>query len=572
MLKFRKHLLSFLPGPSGLFPLSGLAGLGLLMAAASGGLTQAAVRKSSRFPSRLPQVLPAAPVAKASPSPLITGGPKTLKIRLRDDPETLDWNRAHTTLEASLLMNLMEGLVSLDADLKVVPALASRWEISGDGKVVTFYLQPGVKWSDGEPLRAQHFVDSWKRLLSPLTAAQYAHFLSDLEGVEGYLSAYSQGKPLDFSQVGVKALSDGVLQVRLKAALPHWIEIPAFWVTFPVREDLIQKYGSAWATPGRIVTLGPYLLESHEFHSKITLTRNPQYSGRRIGNVDRIEAMILPEDQEALETFDAGQLDLLTDLGTVDPEKLLNRPDLRASPHLKTVFLGFVTTKYPASEVHLRRAIAMALDRKKLNDFLRNSQPQATSFVPPGMLAYSKSVGLPFSLEQARAELKKAGWSRSQTLVITGIRPQWSKAILMMDWIAAELKKNLGIQLTFQSFEHTAYRTQLALHPAPVFYNTWTADFPDPENFLSLFLSSSDMTETTWSSPQFDQDEAKAKQAQSASERETRFLDLQRLLLEQEAVIVPLFYEPNLLLMKPALHLRLNALDFLYLKDARLEG
>src|SRR5689334_14279029 len=95
---------------------------------------------------------------------------RTFTFRVRDEPETLDWNRAHTVVEAYALMNLMEGLVTFDSGTGVSPALAEKWTISSDGLTYTFKLRQGVRWSDGTVLKAQDFVYSWKRLLSPLTA------------------------------------------------------------------------------------------------------------------------------------------------------------------------------------------------------------------------------------------------------------------------------------------------------------------------------------------------------------------------------------------------------------------
>src|SRR4051812_9356265 len=136
---------------------------------------------------------------------------KTLNFRLSNELETLDWNKAYTDDEAQLLENLMDGLVAFDGKLNPVPALAQSWTISPDGRTYTFKIRPGVKWSDGVTLKAADFVYSWKRLLSPLTAASYAYFLFDIEGAE----YFNKGALKDFSQVGVKALDDLTLQIKL---------------------------------------------------------------------------------------------------------------------------------------------------------------------------------------------------------------------------------------------------------------------------------------------------------------------------------------------------------------------
>src|SRR5690606_15281940 len=121
----------------------------------------------------------------------------------------------------------------------------------------------GALWSDGQEVVAQHFIDAWERLLNPTTASEYAYFLFDVQGAEEY-----QSKAItDFSKVGVRALDSHTLRVELKHAATYWIHIPTFWVTFPVRKDLIEKFGDKWTLPENLVSTGPYLLKEWQRES-----------------------------------------------------------------------------------------------------------------------------------------------------------------------------------------------------------------------------------------------------------------------------------------------------------------
>ena len=140
--------------------------------------------------------------------------PHILKVRALGEPTTLDWNRASTWVEGFVIRNVMEGLVGIDAKLAPEPALAESWTVSADNRVYTFQLKKGVKWSDGKPLKAQQFVDSWKRLLTPETNAKYASSLFDIENAEAF-----KGELKDFSKVGVRADGDHTLVVRLRGDL-----------------------------------------------------------------------------------------------------------------------------------------------------------------------------------------------------------------------------------------------------------------------------------------------------------------------------------------------------------------
>src|SRR5262249_55866601 len=147
----------------------------------------------------------------------------------------------------------------------------------------------------------------------------------------------------------------------------------SFWVTFPLRQDIVEKYGTGWARPGRMATVGPFNLASHEIDSKIVLTANPRYHGKH-GNIDQAVGIIVRDDTTALKLYQTGKLDFVNDLSSLDLVGLEGSPELKTFPYLKTAYMGFVTTKFPASQTKVRRAIAMAIDKSKLGMFLHGGQ------------------------------------------------------------------------------------------------------------------------------------------------------------------------------------------------------
>jgi oligopeptide transport system substrate-binding protein len=492
---------------------------------------------------------------------------KTFTFRLTGEPETLDWNRAHTPIETYLLLNLMEGLVSFDEKMKVVPALAKSWKVSPDGKTYTFSLRPGVEWSDGIPLKAQDFVYSWERLLTPATAAAYAYILFDVEGAEDF----SKGKNKDFAKVGIKALDDLTVQVRLVRPVAYWLYIPTFWVTFPLRRDIVQQFGGAWATPGRMVSVGPYTLSSHDIDRRVVLKANPKYYGKR-GNVTEVIGQVVQDDSTALTLYETGKIDFLTDIGSLDLSKLMTRWDLKKFPYLKTAYLGFVGSKYPSSSSAFRRAVAMAIDKSKLGKVLHGGQESASSFVPPSMLAHSKKAGLPFDPSRARSELRAAGVDPA-TAKIEIVLPNLEKPRTIAQFIQAELKRNLGLNVELQAFDNKTFRAQVDLKAYPLFILSWGADYPDPDNFLSVFLGSAGNNRTAFSNAKYDDLIVKARAARGESERKKLYDRAQKILLEEEAAIAPLYYEPNLALVRDRVKgVILNPLNYLYVKGVNIVG
>jgi len=489
-------------------------------------------------------------------------------LRITGEPETLDWNRAHTAIETYLLMNLMEGLVSVDSHLKATPSLANEWKISKDGKTYTFKLRQGLKWSDGQPLRAADFVFSWKRLLSPVTAAPYAYFLFDVVGAEDF----NKGKIKDFNEVGVKAFDDQTIEVRLTRPVSYWIYIPSFWVTFPLREDVVQKHGNnTWATPGRMVTVGPYVLASRDLDSRIVLKANPNYHGQH-GNVDQVTALVVRDDATAVSLYESGKIDFLADLPPLEMKRLQKLPGFKTFPYLKTVYLGLVVNKYPLNNLRFRRAFAHAIDRAEICKALAGGQTPAGSFVPPPMPSGDPRLGLAFAPDKARAELAASGVDTAQSVAVDLVLPNNDKAMSVGQVIQAQLKKNLGLQVNLQPFDNRTYRAQMDLRQYPVFLASWSADYPDPDNFVSVFQGVSGNNRTNWKSQKFDDAVVSARGLQSEAARKKIYLDAQRLLQEQEAAVVPLYYEPNLALVSSRVSgLELNPLNYLYLRKVSVK-
>lgn len=495
------------------------------------------------------------------------GSPTTFSFRLPQDPQTLDWNRAHTSIETHLLLNLMEGLVAQDEEMKIVPALAETWEKSVDGRIYRFTLRPGVVWSDGVPLKAKDFENSWKRVLTASTGASYAYLLFDVEGAEDYFKQ----KIKDFSKVGIKAINDRVFEVRLSRPIAHFIHLPTFWVLYPIREDLIRKHGTQWTRPKNWVSIGPYILESYDPDSKVVMVQNSRYYGGK-SKIDRVQAYIVKEDATALNLFETGKLDFLTDLAAFDLKKFSGRSDLIRFPYLKTGYLGFSHLTPVMRDVHLRKAIAHGIDRNRFGDLLHGGQSAASSFVPEGMEGFDKRLGLPVDIEKAKAELKQSNYKPDSSEPITLLTSNWEKTQLISQFIQGELKKNLGISVNLRVFDHKTFRAEVDKGDFPMFVLSWSADFPDPDNFMSVFLSNSGNNRLKWSSNDYDSKVLLARFLQNPQVRRKLYKEAQGILIEKEAAFLPLFYEPIMALVGPRISkIHINPLNGLYIKKIVLK-
>lgn len=470
---------------------------------------------------------------------------KILRTRSLGEPMTLDWNKAFSVIDAELIKNLMEGLVSLDHDLKLVPALAKGWTISVDGRTYVFDLRRDVKWSDGTALKAQHFVDGWKRLLSPVTGSSYADLLFEIEGAE----YYNKGALTDFSNVGVKAIDDYTLQVKLKSRSDPFIYNLAMWPTYPIRQDLVDRYDASWEKPGNLVTLGAYRLVSHDAGSNIVLSKNPYYYGTT-GNIDQVSVEFIPDDAAALQQYNAGKLDLLPRLSSSALNEVRGRADLKSYPAFRTLELSFNTARYPVSMVNVRRAISMGIDRSKFSQFIKEGYPQARSLLPPGFVGGGKDVAPAFDPAQAKKLLEDAGFPTWKAVKLGLGTTDFDYLEALADFLKSQLKKNLGIELAVKAFPVKDYSTMLlGSGQFDLILHDTTAKNGDPDHLMSRYLSAA-ISGTAWKSADYDNLVFSARALSGPAAREKTYLEALQLILNKDAVTVPLYFGQNWALVR----------------------
>ena len=171
--------------------------------------------------------------------------PADLTLSNGDEPQSLDPAIITGQLESRLALALFEGLTTRNAQGDIIPGMAESWVRSPDGLTYTFHLRPGIKWSNGDPVTATDFVNSWERVLNPATGSEYAYQLYYLVNGE----AYGTGKLTDFSRVGVKAPDDTTLVVTLVHPTAYFLELASLQTLCPVHLPTIKKYGHDWTKP-----------------------------------------------------------------------------------------------------------------------------------------------------------------------------------------------------------------------------------------------------------------------------------------------------------------------------------
>ncbi|MBI5182011.1 MAG: peptide ABC transporter substrate-binding protein [Nitrospirae bacterium] len=491
-----------------------------------------------------------------------------LRLNISGEPPTLDWTLATDSTSFHVITSLMDGLTQFDDRLNPIPAVAKKWVVSNNGKRYTFYLRDDVYWTDGAPVTAYDFEFSWKRLLSPDTAAEYAYFLYDINNAQ----EFNSGKIKDFSLVGIKAVDKHTLVVDLKKPTPYFPSITTFMVTFPLRRDIVGKHGSRWTEPENIVTNGPFILHKWKHEYKIELRPNKRYyAGKPL--LDKIEMFMIGETSTALTLYETGGLDI-AGIPPIAIPHYKNNPEYRNLPILRNNYYGFNVTKPPFNDVRIRKAFSMAIDRSEFPKILKGGELPAASWIPKGMLAYNPDIGLKYNPDEAKRLLKEAGYPdgkgfpKATVAFNTNLDNQMIAENLQAQW-----KRNLNVSVELDNQEWKVYLKRLKTDAPAIFRLGWGADFPDPDNFMNLFTTDSGNNNTKWSNKKYDKLIELAAIEMAPEKRIKLYNEAQRILCEIDAPIMPLFISAQNVSVKPYVKgYRLNSMDILYLKDVKIEG
>ncbi|PTW62023.1 oligopeptide transport system substrate-binding protein [Breoghania corrubedonensis] len=409
------------------------------------------------------------------------------------NPETLDQHKTSTVSEANILADLYEGLLVYDAAARVSPGMAQSWDISKDGTVYTFHLRD-AKWSNGDAVTAGDFVYSLRRIMDPATGAKYANILYPIKNAE----AVNKGKarPAD---LGVKAIDDSTLEITLEGPTPYFLELLTHQTGLPVHPASVEKYGSDFVRPENMVTNGAYTLTQFTPDDKVVLDKSPTYHDAANVKIDRVIYYPMEDRSACVRRFEAGEIDSCSDLPTDQMASLREKfgDQVRTPPYLGTYYYAIRTDKAPFSDVRVRRALSMSIDRVYLaEEIWADTMLPAYSFVPPGISNYGEPAYAAFKDEpmldredEAAALLKEAGFGPGHPLKVE-ISYNTSENHKNTAVAIADMWKAIGVETSLinrDGASHYAYLRDKG--DFDVARAAWIADYSDPQNFLFMVRS-----------------------------------------------------------------------------------
>lgn len=459
-------------------------------------------------------------------------------------------------------LQLYNGLVQMDKNLDILPAIAKRWEISEDGRVYTFYLRNDVFFHDhyifeegrGEKVTAFDFEYSFNRILDPKIASPGFWIFNKLDRN---------------SYPGFKAINDSTFRLWLSEPFPPFLGI----LTMPycsVIPEKIRKYPELDIDREPIGT-GPFRFKLWRRDEKLILVRNENYFetdslGNKLPYLDGVSISFIKDKQSEFLEFLLGNIDFLSGLHAVYKDELTTRtgklnPEykgkfvLDTKPYLNTEYLGFLTDtsnkellESPLNSRYFRKALNFGFDRAKMLKYLRNNMgtPAVHGFLPGGLPYHDikKVRGFDYYPDSVWYYLEKAGYARGEEIPEITITTT-SDYLDLCEFIQYELS-GFGIKIKLDVATGGAYRNKMANGHLLFFRGSWIADYPDPENYLSLFYSPNRSpggpNYTRMHDPFYDSLYVKALKTVHPMDRKRIYTFMDQYLINK-AIIVPLFYD-----------------------------
>jgi oligopeptide transport system substrate-binding protein len=519
-----------------------------------------------------------------------------LVTTLDNEPSSLDPHLSSGRID-SVILAMFEGLTSLHpVTAEPMAALATHYERSADGLAYTFYLRGclsprGVRlpnttslalefsrgrsapadavqaqWSDGVPITAADFVFSWRRVISPSTAAQLAYLLHPLRNAQRIIS----GK-LTPDRLGVRALDDYTVQADLEIPTPYFLELVASRVFAAVPRHVVDNPpGERWTEPLRMVTSGAFRLRSHRPYDSIVLEKNSRYYDSGQVSIDEVTVLVTRDLTTLVNQYRAGVAMLAYPAVPAMLPLLRRKRDFRPHPAYGAAFLNVNTTTPPLDDVRVRYALNMAIDKRPVSELFGAGWIPATGLVPAGA-GYGPPKSLPLSIEgqvydvlsfhpsAARELLVRIGKRLPST--IEYVVPNSPDDVLWAQVMKEQWRRDLGIDLAVLAVD---FQQWIEMFHGGKFRHLANAGsegaYIDPVWFLDEFNRPAG-NGTHWNDPNYQIELAEAKRTADPLLRLSRLAQCEGRLLEAMPIL-PLAYWVDAILVKPYLRgLGNNLLD-----------
>ncbi|HTL10995.1 MAG TPA: peptide ABC transporter substrate-binding protein [Bdellovibrionota bacterium] len=460
-----------------------------------------------------------------------------LVVQLSGDPVTLDPSRAEDGHALRILANTMDGLVGYDESGTLQLLLAESYRFSPDGKRVEFELKRGVKWSDGAPVVAADFITAFRRLADPATASRTAGELLPIMN----LRAIQAGKK-PVQRLGVRADGDNHLIFSLEHPAPYFVEALSLPMALPLRRDVLKANGGEWPISAPVT--GAYRIVERKPDRHILLAPNVLYwNAAAHSGALKIRLIYVQDESTGVSLFENGKLDLLVRVPSLDVPRLRSQGVLSASPFMATYYLGFNLKKAPFDQVEWRRAVAGSIHKTEITDTLGIGDAPAWGWIPRGVEGYVPYRDLSQLFSGDMAKIKKMIAAEPiQAPTVTAAFDSSERNAMVMEKVQRDVEQALGLRLKLEGLDWKSHVAALHTDAPQLYRFGWLAPFGDPSPLLQIFITDNPNNYGHFHDAEYDKVSRQAMELRRGAEREHLIQRAQRILIEEKAVIVPLYH------------------------------
>lgn len=491
-----------------------------------------------------------------------------LRVNIGTEPSTLDPTQQQWVYEASVGRIQYEALVKAKSDLSDVEgAAASSWDISSDGLTWTFHLRSDGFYSDGNPVKAGDFVTSYKRILDPTVAAPYADpfFDGTIAGAENYgtTDAKNAAAVKSFLDgLGVSAPDDKTFVVKLQRPAPWFKWVASLWLASPIEASDLTAGGSSFGAvaanaPQIIHGNGPFMLSEVVPKDHITLVPNPHYRTKPI--IQKVVYSEITDANVEYANFLNGQLDMTegvppADVATVKSDPKLSK-ELVTAKQLTTFWIDYNTQKPPLNNQMLRMALSKSIDRNSyITNIAKGVGTPTNSFLPQGMPGYAASDTQSFDCNAAKQDLAQAKSQGVTDAQLANLHFEYRNSPTRKtysEFLQQQWQQCLGINVILDAKESKTVSHDLGtLNYMMSGFSGWQADYPDPQDWMDIFITGSGNQFSGWSDATYDADVKKGDTSPNQSDRLAAYADAQKE-LEAQAPVTFIYQAENFYLLSP---------------------
>ena len=471
---------------------------------------------------------------------------QTFTYDILSEPSSVDPQIVEDMSGIAIVRDLFEGLMNQDGDDNLEPGIATSFEANSGKDVYRFTLRKDAKWSNGDPVTAMDFVYAWQRAVDPALASPYAWFM-ELMSIENAGGIIAGEKPL--SSLGITAIDDHTLEVRLTARLPYFPQMTTHATTFPVHRATVEAHGDEWTRPGNIVSNGAYVLAEHLPNERSVRERNPMYWNDDRTIIERVVALVISDENVALARYLAGELDLTGVPTGQFPRLRQEYPDeVFSIPGFCSYYYTFNLSDSgpePFQDVRVRRALSLAVDRRIITgEILASGQRDAYTFTPAAVAGFEPPPTEIASMSQsdrdalARELMRETGYGPANPLrfeLVYNTSEGNRKIAVAMGQM---WKQKLGVDATPANLEWKAFLEVLGNQDFDLARGGWCGDYNEASTFLDLLDPDSGFNHGKYVNARIDE---LLEQAKTASNPGPLYAEVEQI-IANEAPVIPIYH------------------------------